>query len=72
MKLTEWVKIAPLFLHVTSKLFQFTALGSVYMGPDPFGTGTKLVRISLVFTRAGPGGSGTDRICYLVPNESTY
>ena len=20
----------------------------------------------------GPGGSGTDRICYLVPNESTY
>ena len=26
-------------------------LGNVYMGPDPFGTGTKLVRISLVFTR---------------------
>ena len=26
-------------------------LGSVYTGPDPFGTGTKLVRISLVFTR---------------------
>ena len=24
--------------------------GSVYTGPDPFGTGTKLVRISLVFT----------------------
>ena len=21
---------------------------------------------------AGPGGSGTDRICYLVPNASTY
>ena len=28
-----------------------TNLGSVYMGPDPFGTGTKLVRIILVFTR---------------------
>ena len=26
-------------------------LGSVYMGPDPLGTGTKLVRINLVFTR---------------------
>ena len=26
-------------------------LHSVYMGPDPFGTGTKLVRIRLVFTR---------------------
>ena len=26
-------------------------LGSVYMGPDPLGTGTKLVRICLVFTR---------------------
>ena len=25
--------------------------GSIYTGPDPFGTGTKLVRISLVFTR---------------------
>ena len=26
-------------------------LGSVYTGPDPFGTGTTLVRISIVFTR---------------------
>ena len=26
-------------------------LGSIYMGPDPFGTDTKLVRISLVFTQ---------------------
>ena len=26
-------------------------LGSVYAGSDPFGTGTKLVRINLVFTR---------------------
>ena len=26
-------------------------LGSVYTGPDPFRTGTKLVRISLVFTQ---------------------
>ena len=26
-------------------------LGSIYTGPDPFRTGTKLVRISLVFTR---------------------
>ena len=25
--------------------------GSVYTGPDPFGTGTKMVRISPVFTR---------------------
>ena len=25
-------------------------LGSVYTGPDPFGTHTKLVRINLVFT----------------------
>ena len=33
-------------------------IGSVYMIPDPFGTGTKLVQISLVLT-----GSGTDWIC---------
>ena len=46
-------------------------LGSVYMGLDPFGTGMKLVRMSLVFTR-GPGGSGAYRILYLVPNGSTY
>ena len=26
VKLIEWVKIALLFLHVTSKLFQFTIL----------------------------------------------
>ena len=26
-------------------------LGIVYIGPDTFGTGTTLVRISLVFTR---------------------
>ena len=26
-------------------------LGSVYTVPDPFGSGTKLVRINLVFTR---------------------
>ena len=45
-------------------------LGSVYTRRDPFGTSTKLVRISLVFTR--PGGSGMDRICYLVPSESIY
>ena len=41
--------------------------GSVYTGPDLFGTGTKLV---CVYT--GPGGSGTEWICYLVLNESTY
>ena len=40
------------------------------MGPDPFGTGTKLVGISSAYT--GPGGSGTDRIFFLVPNRSTY
>ena len=45
--------------------------GSVYMGRDPFGTGTKLVRMSFVFTR-DLVGSGTDRICYLVPNGSAY
>ena len=28
-----------------------SALGSVYTGPDSFGTGTKLVRISFVFTQ---------------------
>ena len=26
-------------------------IGSIYMEPDPFGTGTKLVQIRLVFTR---------------------
>ena len=31
-------------------------MGSVYTGPDPFGTGTKLVRMSLVFTRDLVGG----------------
>ena len=41
--------------------------GSVYIGQDPFGTGTRLVRISLVFAR-----DLVDRICYLVPNGSTY
>ena len=40
------------------------------MGPNPSATGTKLVWISLVYT--GPGGSGTDRIGYLIPNGSTY
>ena len=29
----------------------FTVKGSVYTGTDPFGTGTKLVRKSLVFAR---------------------
>ena len=33
------------------------------MGPDPFGTGMKLVRMSLVFTRD---------LVDLVPNGSTY
>ena len=39
------------------------------MGPDQFGTGMKLVRISLVFIRdlVDP-----DRTCYLVPSGSTY
>ena len=32
------------------KLLQLSALGSVYTGPDPFGTGTKMAQISLVFT----------------------
>ena len=53
------------------KVFFLMTLGSVYTGPDPFGTSTKLVRISLVFTR-DLFGSGTDRICYLLPNGSTY
>ena len=43
--------------------------GSVYTGQDPFGTGTKLVRISLLFTR---DMVDPDRICYLVPTGSTY
>ena len=38
------------------------------MGLDLFRTGTKLVWISL----AGPGGSGMDQICHLVPSGSTY
>ena len=56
------------------------------MGQDPFGTGTKLARISLVFTRdlvdpiqigTGGGGGGSefgppDRICYPVPHGSIY
>ena len=39
------------------------------MGPDPFGTVTKLVWVSLVFKRdlVDPVW-----ICYLVPNGSTY
>ena len=47
-------------------------LGSVYTGPDPFGSGTKLVRISLLLTRDLVDPSGTDRIYCLVPNGSTY
>ena len=45
--------------------------GSVYTGTDPFGTGTKLVRIRHVFTwdLVGPVRI---RICYLVPNGSTF
>ena len=45
-------------------------LGSVYTGPDPFETGTKLVRKPCVYRR--PGGSSTDRICFLVLNGFTY
>ena len=37
------------------------------MGPDPVGTGMDK---PCVYT--GPGGSDTDRICYLVPNGPTY
>ena len=29
----------------------YGVLGSVYTGPDPFGNGTKLIRIILVFTQ---------------------
>ena len=36
------------------------------MGPDLFETVTKFVRIKIVFTR------DLVRICYLVPNRSTY
>ena len=36
------------FNDMSPKIFN---LGSVYTGPDPFGTGTKLVWISFVFTR---------------------
>ena len=36
-----------LSLSITTKM----TLGSVYTEPDPFGTGTKLVQIRLVFTR---------------------
>ena len=35
----------------TVKPQKYIILGSVYTGPDPFETGMKLVRISLVFTR---------------------
>ena len=31
-------------------LKKWSFLGSVYTGPDPFGTGTRLLGISLVFT----------------------
>ena len=42
--------------HVTScevskKTYRSCDLASVYTEPDPFGTSTKLVRISLVFIR---------------------
>ena len=47
------------------------ALGSVYTGPGPFRTNTKLVRISLVLhgTWWIPG---TNRICYLIPDAFIY
>ena len=35
----------------TSCMFTPVVYGRVYTGPDPFGTGTKLVRISLLYTR---------------------
>ena len=35
----------------TGTLRNFFMKGSVYTGPDPFGTSAKLVRNSLVFTR---------------------
>ena len=44
---------------------------SVYTGPDPFGTMYKIgTDKPCVYTR--PGGSSTDRICYLIPNGFTY
>ena len=46
---------------IKGKLRSTKKLGSVYTGPDPFGTGTKLVRISLVFTQdvVDPVGIGS-------------
>ena len=41
-----------------------------------YGTGSVWNRYKIgmdkPYVYTGPGGSGTDRICYLVPNESTY
>ena len=57
----QWLKMEDLvpksvqmvqFPHILARGFTMPCnQGSVYTGPDSFGTGTKLVRISLVFTR---------------------
>ena len=45
---------------------------SVYTGPDPFGTGWYEIGTNKPCAYTGPGRSGTDRICCLVGNGSTY
>ena len=42
------------------------------MGPDPFGTVTKLHNTDKPCVYTGPGGPSMIRICSLVPNGSTY
>ena len=56
-----WKRIAQLWSQVRQRLH---GTGSVW---NRYEIGTDK---PCVYTR--PGGSGTDRICYLVPNESTY
>ena len=61
--LHKWTHLVPDPIRTgsTQQLIKRKLLGSVYTGPDPFRTCTKLA-----------GGSGTDRICCLVPNVSTF
>ena len=54
---------------ISKESFTLKDLDSVYTGPDPFGTGTKLERISLVLTRdlAGPVRVGSAIWCQMGP-----
>ena len=60
--LTKW--LTQIFVYCNRFRQRFKRTGSVW---NPYEIGTDK---PCVYTRTG--GSGTDRICYLVPNGSTY